>query len=54
MFDFEAGWLNRMGGMGSRPDQNAVLIITRWGEGRSFDYDDYWDGDDLIYTATGR
>jgi hypothetical protein len=42
------------GGMLSRPRQNALLLITHPGGGRSFDYEDYWDGDDLIYTGRGQ
>jgi hypothetical protein len=40
LFGFEVGWLNRMGGMGSLPRHDAVLIITHPGGGKSFDYDD--------------
>ena len=54
MFGFEPGWLNRTGGMGSLPRHEAVLIITHPGGGKSFDYDDYWDGADLIYTGKGQ
>lgn len=52
LFGFEPGWLNRMGGMGSLPTHDAVLIISHPGGGKSFEYDDYWDGTDLIYTVT--
>ena len=54
LLGFEVGWLNRMGGMGSLPRHDAVLIITHPGGGKSFDYDDYWVGADLIYTGKGR
>ena len=54
LFGFEPGWLNRIGGMGSLPRHGAVLIITHPGGGKSFDYDDYWDGTDLIYTGKGQ
>ena len=54
LFGFEPGWLNRMGGMGSLPRHDAVLIISHPGGGKSFDYDDYWDGTDLIYTGHGQ
>jgi hypothetical protein len=56
-YGFDVGWLNRMGGMGSRPDHDAVLIITHPGGGKSFDYNDYWDRRnprDLIYTGKGQ
>ena len=54
LFGFEVGWLNRMGGMGSLPRHDAVLIITHPGGGKSFDYDDYWEDADLIYTGKGQ
>jgi hypothetical protein len=38
----------------SRPDQNAVLLITHPGGARSFDYEDRWDGPALIYTGRGK
>jgi hypothetical protein len=53
-FGFAPGWLNRTGGMGSLPQHNAVLIVTHPGGGKSFDYDDYWDGADLVYTGKGQ
>jgi hypothetical protein len=37
-----------------RPDLNALLLITHPGGGKSFDYDDYWDGADLMYTGRGK
>ncbi len=40
--------------MGSLPRHDAVLIITHPGGGKSFDYDDYWDGADLIYSGKGQ
>jgi hypothetical protein len=40
--------------MGSLPRHNAVIVITHPGGGKSFDYDDYWDGADLIYTGKGQ
>ncbi len=54
LFGFEPGWLNRMGGMGSLPRHDAVLIVTHPGGGKSFDYDDYWEDADLIYTGHGQ
>ena len=41
------------GGMISRPALNAVLLITHPSGGKSFDYEDEPDGDDLIYTGQG-
>jgi len=53
MFGFKPSYLSAAGGMVSRPALNALLIITHPGGAKSFDYDDYWDGDDLIYTGRG-
>ena len=33
---------------------DAQLLITHPNGGRSFDYQDYWDGADLIYTGRGQ
>jgi hypothetical protein len=33
---------------------DSVLLITHPNGGKSFDYKDYWDGDDLIYTGRGK
>jgi hypothetical protein len=40
--------------MASLPAHDAVLVITHPGGGKSFDYDDYWDRDDLVYTGKGQ
>lgn len=53
-FDFDPDYLGAAGGMVSRPDQNALLLMTHPGGARSIDYGDYWDGDDLIYTGRGK
>lgn len=52
-FDFAANYLSIAGGMVPRPERDAVLLITHPQGGRSFDYGDYWDGSDLIYTGRG-
>ncbi|NNB86748.1 hypothetical protein [Corallococcus exiguus] len=39
--------------MASRPEMGALLLITHLG-GASFDYEDYWNGADLIYTGRGQ
>lgn len=52
-FGFAPDYLNRVGGMVPRPNHDAVLLITHPQGGKSFDYDDYWDGADLIYTGRG-
>jgi len=43
LFDFKPDYLSAAGGMVPRP-----------GGGKSFDYEDYWDGADLIYTGRGK
>lgn len=53
-FDFQPAYLSIAGGMIPRPDHGAVLLITHPGGAKSFDYDDYWDGEDLIYTGRGK
>ena len=53
-FHFSPGYLSLAGGMISRPDLHALLLITYPGGAQSFDYDDYWDGDALVYTARGK
>lgn len=51
---FKPDWLGAVGGMASLPNFDALLLITHPGGGKSFDYEDYWDGGDLIYTARGK
>lgn len=53
-FGFASNYLSVAGGMISRPEQNALLLITHPGGARSFNYDDAWDGRDLIYTGRGK
>jgi len=53
-FDFEPNYISVAGGMISRPDLNALLIITHAGEARPNIYGDYWDGDELVYTGRGK
>jgi hypothetical protein len=52
-FGFEPGYISVAGGMLSRPPLNALLLMTWPGGARSFDYDDYWDRGDLVYTGRG-
>lgn len=54
LFDFKPDYLSTAGGMIPRPKYDAVLLITHPAGGRSFNYHDYWDGDDLIYTGRGQ
>ena len=53
-YDFSPDYLAIAGGMIPRPDHDAVLLITHPGGARSFDYQDYWDGPELIYTGRGQ
>lgn len=53
-FGFAPNYLGSAGGMISRPEIGAVVLITHPDGGRSFDYHDYWDGADLIYTGRGQ
>lgn len=53
-FEFEPEYFRSAGGMISRPKLNALLLITHPGGAKSFDYNDYWEGDDLIYTGRGK
>lgn len=54
VFAFKADYFSVAGGMISRPGENVVLLVTHPGGARSFDYGDYWDKDDLIYTGRGQ
>src|SRR5262245_25905385 len=53
-FGFRPGYLGAAGGMISRPKHNTLLIMTHPDGAKSFDYDDYWDGPDLIYAGRGK
>lgn len=53
-FAFDPNYFSIAGGMISRPDQNALLLITHPGGARSFDYEDYWQDGHLIYTGRGQ
>jgi hypothetical protein len=53
-FEFRPAYLSVAGGMIPRPDHDAILVITHPGGAKSFDYHDYWDGADLIYTGRGQ
>jgi hypothetical protein len=53
-FGFKTSYLSAVGGMLSRPAHGALLLITHPGGGRSFDYEDYWDGTELVYTGRGK
>lgn len=53
-FNFRPEYLGSAGGMVSRPETNSLLLITHPNGGKSFDYSDYWEGADLIYTGRGQ
>jgi hypothetical protein len=53
-FEFKPALLTVGGGMIARPDLNVLLLITHPSGARSFDYDDRWDGNTLIYTGRGK
>jgi hypothetical protein len=53
-FDFKPGYLGVAGGMMPRPQLDALLLVTWPGGARSFDYEDYWNRGDLIYTGRGK
>ena len=54
LFAFKPAYLGAAGGMVPRPNHNALILITHPQGGRSFDYEDYWEGADLIYTGRGQ
>ena len=54
LFGFEPGYIGAAGGMVGASAHGALLLITHPGGGRSFNYEDFWDGDDLIYTGRGK
>ena len=53
-FRFSPRYFTAAGGIPVSSARNAVLVVTHPGGGRSFDYGDYWDGSDLIYTGRGQ
>jgi hypothetical protein len=53
LFRFKPRYLETAGGMVSRPEQDSLILITHFQEGRSFSYGDEWDGDELIYAGKG-
>ncbi|WP_199741886.1 hypothetical protein [Corallococcus sp. CA047B] len=54
LFHCAPEYFSSVGGMASRPEMEALLLITHIGGAKSFDYEDYWDGDELIYTGRGQ
>jgi hypothetical protein len=54
IFGFQPGYFAVAGGMVPSRETGSLLLITHPGGGKSFDYNDYWDGADLIYTGRGK
>jgi hypothetical protein len=54
LFGFKPGFFTVAGGMVPSAATESLLVITHPGGAKSFDYQDYWDGDDLIYTGRGK
>ena len=53
-FDFKPAYLSAAGGMPVSSNTDSLLLITHPNGGKAFDYRDYWDGDDLVYTGRGK
>jgi hypothetical protein len=53
-FDFAPGYLAAAGGMPVSSATDSLLLITHPDGGKSFDYRDYWDADELIYRGRGK
>jgi hypothetical protein len=53
-FGFKPYYLRTAGGMVTVTAYNALLLITHAQRDASFQYGDYWDGDQLIYTGRGQ
>ena len=53
-FFFKPDYFKIGGGMLSSTARDAVLLITHPNGGQSFDYQDQWDGRDLLYTGKGQ
>jgi hypothetical protein len=54
VFGFKPNYFTAAGGMVPSNATGSLLLITHPGGARSFDYQDYWDGHDLIYTGRGK
>src|SRR3954454_13106856 len=53
-FGFQPNYFAITGGMVPSTATDSLLLITHPGGGKSFDYQDYWDGHHLIYTGKGK
>lgn len=54
IFGFSPYYLRAAGGMVPVPQKESLLLITHAGQEASFEYGDYWDGENLIYTGRGQ
>lgn len=54
IFGFKPYYLRTAGGMVSVPHKDSLLLITHADQEASFEYGDYWDGENLIYTGRGQ
>ena len=54
VFSFRPNYFSAAGGIIPRHEIQSVLLITHPDGAKSFDYNDYWDGNDLIYTGRGK
>src|SRR6266496_5494903 len=54
IFGFSPYYLRTAGGMVPVPRKDSLLLITHAEQEASFEYGDYWDGEDLIYTGRGQ
>ncbi len=54
LFGFKPYYLRTTGGMVSVPAKGVLLLVTHAGSDASFEYEDYWEGDDLVYTGRGQ
>ncbi len=52
-FGFKTQYFRAAGGMIPNNHRDAMLLITHPGGAQHIDYQDYWDGEDLIYTGSG-
>ena len=54
VFGFKPNYFSAAGGMVPSKTTGALLLITHPGGGKSFDYADHWNGDELVYTGKGK
>ncbi len=52
-FSFRPQYFRAAGGMITNNHRRALLLITHPGGAQHIDYQDYWEGEDLIYTGRG-